>query len=272
MIAVGLWGFVSLVIGTIVPAVYQQFFVQPNELAKEKPYIARNITATRAAFGLDDKHVRATRFDYKNNLTGQPISQDDSQTISNARLWDPSVIASNYQIFQSLQTYYRFPDADTDRYMIDGQQRQVLIAARELNSDDLPSQSWVNRHVVYTHGYGSVVSPANAASTDGQPNFLLSRHPAARASPRSSSTGPRCTSASSSTATRSSAPSSPSSTTPRKGRDVTTRYKGSDGVGLSSLVAARRVRAALQRPEPADLEPDHATRPRSCSGATSRTG
>src|SRR3954453_10773579 len=165
VIAVGLWGFVSLVIGTIVPAVYQQFFVQPNELAKEKPYIARNINATRTAFGLDDKHVRATRFDFKNNLTGQDLV-DDSQTISNARLWDPSVIASNYQIFQSLQTYYRFPDADTDRYVIDGQERQGPISPRELNSEGLPVQSWVNRHVVYTHGYSSAVSPANAASGD----------------------------------------------------------------------------------------------------------
>src|SRR3954469_9015219 len=127
IIAVGLWAFVSLVIGTIVPALYQQFSVNPNQLQKEKPYIARNISATRAAFGLDAKHVHATRFDFKNNLTGQDLV-DDSQTISNARLWDPSVIASNYQIFQSLQTYYRFPDADTDRYVIDGQERQVLIS------------------------------------------------------------------------------------------------------------------------------------------------
>jgi uncharacterized membrane protein (UPF0182 family) len=242
VIAVGLWGFVSLVIGTIVPAIYQQFFVQPNELAKEKPYIARNITATRAAFGLDDKHVRATRFDFKNNLTGQDLVSD-SQTISNARLWDPSVIASNYQIFQSLQTYYRFPDADTDRYVIDGQERQVLISARELNSDDLPSQSWVNRHVVYTHGYGSVVSPANAASGDGQPNFFLSDIPD-KGKPEVQLDRPQVYFGEQLGGYTLVDAKQREFDYATQGRDVTNRYKGSDGVGLSSLI--RRAAFALR--------------------------
>jgi uncharacterized membrane protein (UPF0182 family) len=243
VIAVGLWGFVSLVIGTIVPAVYQQFFVQPNELAKEKPYIARNITATRAAFGVDDKHVKATRFDYKNDLTGQDL-EDDSQTISNARLWDPSVIASNYQIFQSLQTYYRFPDADTDRYSIDGQDRQVLIAARELNSDDLPSQSWVNRHVVYTHGYSSVVSPANAADTDGQPNFFLSDIPGKTTKPAVQLDRPEVYFGERLDGYTLVGAKQPEFNYARQGRDVFTRYKGPDGVGLSSWL--RRAAFALR--------------------------
>jgi uncharacterized membrane protein (UPF0182 family) len=171
VIAVGLWGFVALVIGTIYPAAYQRFSVQPNELAKEKPYIARNIHATRVAFGLDS--VKAAQFPYQNNLTTTDLT-DNTKTISNARLWDPTVIATNFQQFQSLQTYYKFnSNADTDRYVVDNELRQVLISARELNSADLPSQSWVNRHVVYTHGYGAVVSPANTAQASGQPDYLL---------------------------------------------------------------------------------------------------
>src|SRR6478736_8700839 len=242
VIAVGLWGFVSLVIGTIVPAVYQQFFAQPNELAKERPYISRNISATRSAFQLDDQHVKSTRFDYKNNLTGQDL-QDDSQTISNARLWDPSVIASNYQIFQSLQTYYRFPDADTDRYTIDGQEKQVLIATRELNSDDLPSQSWVNRHVVYTHGYSSVVSPANAASTDGQPNFFLSDIPG-KGNPAVALDRPEVYFGERLDGYVLTGAKQPEFNYAKNGRDVLTRYKGADGVGLSSWL--RRAAFALR--------------------------
>jgi uncharacterized membrane protein (UPF0182 family) len=240
VIAVGLWGFVSLVIGTIVPAVYQQFFVQPNELAKERPYIARNIAATRAAFGLDDKHVTATRFDYGNDLTSTDL-QDDDQTISNARLWDPTVIANSYQIFQSLQTYYRFPDADTDRYTLDGQQRQVLIAARELNSDDLPSQSWVNRHVVYTHGYGAVVSPANSANGDGQPNFLLNDIPAQG---KIALDRPQIYFGERLSGYTLVGAKQPEFDYTKANRDITSRYKGADGVGLSSWL--RRAAFALR--------------------------
>ena len=173
IIAVGLWAFVSLVIGTIVPVVYQNFFVVPNEQQKERPYIARNIEATREAFNLDD--VKVQSYPYKEDLNSQSIV-DNSTTIENARLWDPPVILRNFQLFEALQTFYKFDDADVDRYVIDGKLVQTLSAARELNPPDLPSQSWVNRHLVYTHGYGAVVSPGNSAS-EGQPNYLLSDIP-----------------------------------------------------------------------------------------------
>jgi hypothetical protein len=174
IIAVGLWAFVSLVIGTIVPVVYQQFFVDPNELQKERPYIERNIHATREAFNLDQVAVES--FDYSENLNAQSID-DNQTTIDNARLWDPPVILRNFQLFQALQTFYKFADADVDRYVMDGKIRQTLISARELNPADLPSQTWVNRHLVYTHGYGAVVSPSNEANEDGQPNYLLNDIP-----------------------------------------------------------------------------------------------
>jgi uncharacterized protein len=237
VIAVGLWGFVSLVVGTIVPAVYQQFFVNPNELTKEKPYIARNIHATRDAFKLNKVAVK--NFDYKADLTLADL-QDDSQTIGNARLWDSDVIARNFQIFQSLQTYYRFLDADTDRYVVDGKLQQVQVAARELNRGDLPSQSWVNRHVVYTHGYGAVVSPANTAN-DGQPNYLLSDIPGRGALPLDvpevyfgeGLDGYTLVDA-----------KLREFNYPRQGLDATTRFRGNGGVGLSSW--ARRAAFALR--------------------------
>ncbi len=229
VIAVGLWGFVALVIGTIVPAAYQQFFVQPNELAKEKPYIARNIHATREAFGL--ANIKAAQFNNRNNLTRANLDENN-RTISNARLWESSVIASNFQQFQSLQTYYKFNNADTDRYVVDNQLRQVLISARELNPDDLPSQSWVNRHVVYTHGYGAVVSPANSVNAQsGQPDYLLQDIPGRGQIPLKQPRvyfGEKLKDYSLVDAKQA------EFDYPKKGVDATTRYRGAAGVGLSS--------------------------------------
>src|SRR3954462_8757105 len=176
IIAVGLWAFVSLVIGTIYPAAYQQFKVGPNEYQAEAKYIDRNIRATRDAFGLDA--VQTKRFDFTSlgSLDANEATdavQSNLTTINNARLWDPAIIRSNYATNQNLQTYYQIGDVDVDRYLIDGEVQQVLIAARGLNSADLPSQSFVNRHIVYTHGYGAVASPSNDAQADGNPDFLL---------------------------------------------------------------------------------------------------
>jgi hypothetical protein len=170
VIAVGLWAFVSLVVGTIYPALIQNFKVNPNEFATERPYIRRNISATRQAFNLSAIDVK----DFRYNQDLQPAVVDINRpTIDNARLWDPTVIRSTYQTLQALQTYYRINDVDVDRYDIDGQTTQMLLSARELNSSELPSQSWVNEHLVYTHGYGAVASPSNKAAEDGSPAFVL---------------------------------------------------------------------------------------------------
>jgi uncharacterized membrane protein (UPF0182 family) len=170
VIAVGLWGFVSLVVGTIYPAAVQQFRVKPNEFAREEPYIKRNIEATRQAFSLDT--VKDERFDFQADVNSAVVTENLT-TIENARLWDPTVIQSTYQTQQGLQTYYGIDDVDVDRYDVNGETRQVLIAARELNSADLPSQSWINRHIVYTHGYGLVASPTNEATSGGEPEYFV---------------------------------------------------------------------------------------------------
>jgi uncharacterized membrane protein (UPF0182 family) len=180
VLAVGLWAFVSLVIGAIYPAAVQQFKVGPNEYQAEARYIDRNISATRAAFGLDK--VESNAFDWQsfNQLSPtetQTVVASNLSTISNARLWDPNVIQNTYATLQSLQTYYQIGDVDVDRYLVDGQTRQVMIAARGLNNADLPSQSFVNRHIAYTHGYGVVASPSNQADADGKPLYYLSNVP-----------------------------------------------------------------------------------------------
>lgn len=170
VIAVGLWAFVAVVVGTIFPAIYQSLRVNPNELQSEKPYIRRNITATREAFGLSK--VGVTSFDYQENLDAAKIVEN-AATVENARLWDPYETLRNYQSFQSLQTFYKFSDVDVDRYEVGGRTTQVMVSARELNRADLPSQSWVNRQLVYTHGFGAVASAANKATADGTPQYLL---------------------------------------------------------------------------------------------------
>jgi uncharacterized membrane protein (UPF0182 family) len=179
ILAVGLWAFVSLVIGTIYPAFYQQFKVGPNEYQQEAQYIARNISATRNAFGLDRVDTKDFSYQQLNTQDGSATTlvNDNLTTINNARLWDPGIIRTTYTSLQNLQTYYQIGDVDVDRYLVDGQTQQVLISARGLNTADLPSQSFVNRHIVYTHGYGVVASPSNAADSDGNPQYLLKNVP-----------------------------------------------------------------------------------------------
>ncbi len=180
IIAVGLWGFVSIVIGTIYPAGVQKFRVEPNEFQNEQRYIERNIAATRSAFNLGK--VENKPFDYQQNLDASVVSQN-APSIDNARLWDPQVIQSTYQSLQGLQTFYKIDDVDIDRYKIDDQTRQVVLSAREISQGELPSQSWVNQHLVYTHGYGIIASPTNVAAQDGNPDFLLSGIPVPKDAP-----------------------------------------------------------------------------------------
>ena len=232
VIAVGLWGFVAIIVSTIYPAYYQRFQVDPNELARERPYIERNIEATRVAFGLDG--VSEQEYQYQEEIDLATL-ESNRASIDNARLWDPDITQATYQTLQGLQTYYRVDDVDVDRYMVNGQMRPAVIAARELNRAELPSQSWVNRHIVYTHGYGVVASPANQASGEGNPLYLTSDIPpvddgidvevpelyfgeqlggyALVNAEQEEFNYPR-----------------------EDGEDVTTRYEGSDGVEMSNLI------------------------------------
>lgn len=171
-IALGVWVSASIVIGGIYPALVQQFRVAPNEVAAEAPYIERNIAMTRKAFKIDDVTVRA--FPAEESLTASAVA-GDSDTIKNVRLWDPKIVSQSYQQLQGIRPYYDFIDVDVDRYTIDGERRQVLVSLREMNVDQLAEQAktWVNQHLVYTHGYGAVVSPVNESSGQGLPKFIV---------------------------------------------------------------------------------------------------
>ncbi|HEV3364779.1 MAG TPA: UPF0182 family protein, partial [Acidimicrobiia bacterium] len=169
-IAVGLWVLVAVVVGAAYPAFIQRFRVEPAESVREAPFIARNIEATRAALGLADVTVRP--FAYDEQLSGEAL-QKNAETIRNVRLWDPQVLRQTYQRLQEVRTFYRFTDVDIDRYAVREGITQTMLSARELNPDSLPSDTWENRHLAFTHGYGSVMSPANAVTAEGQPDFLV---------------------------------------------------------------------------------------------------
>lgn len=174
VVAAGLWLFVALIVGTAYPALLQRFRVEPAESTREATYIARNIEATRIAMGLDD--VEVSPFAYDEELAAGAL-QDNAETVRNVRLWDPLILRQTYQRLQEVRTFYRFTDVDIDRYVVDGEQTQIVLSARELNSDSLPSDTWENRHMAFTHGYGAVMSPANAVTSDGQPDFLVKNIP-----------------------------------------------------------------------------------------------
>jgi uncharacterized protein len=171
LVSVGAWAFVSVAAGLVYPAIVQRFTVQPNELARESEFIGHNIAATRSAFGLDDVEVRP--FEADRTLTRDDI-EANRLTIDNLRLWDAGVITRTYQNLQEIRAYYRVDSVDTDRYIIDGVPTQVLVSVRELDesSPSIPTD-WQNQVLSYTHGFGAVLSPANAVEADGQPSLLV---------------------------------------------------------------------------------------------------
>lgn len=158
--------------GKAYPALVQQYRVSPNEISAETPYIANNIEATRWAFGLD--RITNVPLAASDDLTPADVKAN-SATIDNIRLWEPRPALSTYSQIQEIRLYYSFKDVDVDRYTIDGKYRQVLVSGRELDQTQLQeqSQTWVNNHLTYTHGYGVVVSPVNEAGADGLPILMV---------------------------------------------------------------------------------------------------
>ena len=173
-LGVGLWAIVAVVVGGIVPAFIQTFRVVPDQLARERPFIERNITATRAAFGLDD--VKTDPFANDGDISGETLDAN-ADIVRNVRLWDPNLLLETYRQIQGVRDFYEIPDVDVDRYEIGGEQTQVMIATRELDSGGVPQTSWEARTLAYTHGYGVVLSPANAKLANGRPSLLLSDIP-----------------------------------------------------------------------------------------------
>jgi uncharacterized protein len=173
LISIVLLAGVSLIMGGIVPAVFQRFRVEPQELLRERPYIQRNIDATRESFALGG--VSTQQFPAAGNLTPKDI-QDNRQTVENIRLWDPDVLKPAVRNLQAIAQYYTFSDVDVDRYQVDGQKRQVMISVREVDPNLLApaARSWQNVHLAYTHGYGMVAVQVNTSVSGGQPDFIVS--------------------------------------------------------------------------------------------------
>ncbi|MGB7085838.1 MAG: UPF0182 family protein [Phormidesmis sp.] len=163
---------VLVVISGLYPWAQQRFVVEPNELDKESPYIAHSLEFTRQAYNLTD--VQREEFVVEDNLEAAALAQN-SGTLNNIRLWDYQTLLSTYQALQSLRLYYRFHDVDIDRYTLNDNYRQVMLAARELDYDAVPeeAQNWVNQRLKYTHGYGLAMSPVNQVSVEGLPNFFI---------------------------------------------------------------------------------------------------
>lgn len=148
------------------------FVVKPNELVRELPFIAHNIQLTREAYGLD----QFTQSEFPAETTVSAADPAGNQpTLENIRLWDWRALQDTLRQVQEIRTYYDFPDIDIDRYTMGGQEREVMLGARELNVDKLPesSRNWINERLIYTHGYGVTMNPVNGFTPEGLPTFLL---------------------------------------------------------------------------------------------------
>ena len=152
----------------------QRFVVTPNEQVRESPFIQHNIDATRRAFALDGVEERA--------LTGDAtLTRDDivsnAPTLQNVRLWDHQPLLDTFGQLQEIRTYYDFVSVDNDRYVINGRPQQVMLSARELNSNSLPNRTWLNERLTYTHGYGLTLGPVNRVTSEGLPELLVRNLP-----------------------------------------------------------------------------------------------
>jgi uncharacterized membrane protein (UPF0182 family) len=173
------WLSLSLLGGWLLPKIVQQLIVKPNELAREQPYIQRSIAFTQEAFDL--KRIEIKTFDPAGKLTYTDLEKNQL-TIKNIRLWDKRPLLQTNRQLQQIRPYYTFPDADIDRYTIknaaqkgDAESQQVILAARELDYTAVApeAQTWVNEHLVYTHGYGFTLSPVNTVGVGGLPDYFV---------------------------------------------------------------------------------------------------
>ena len=162
----------SFLFTELIPGLFERFFVKPNELQLETPYIRQNISLTREAYNLGQIAVKP--FPAEQDLTFQSL-KDNSGTIDNIRLWDWQPLMDTYAQLQEIRTYYRFLDVDVDRYNLADSYQQVTLAARELDPSLLSAnaQTWVNLHLLFTHGNGVVMSPVTQKSAEGLPIFYL---------------------------------------------------------------------------------------------------
>jgi len=169
---VAIWFVLLLVVGSLAPWLVQRLRVEPAELALERDYLASNIEFTRNAFGLENLESRS--HPARGAIEAQTIA-DNAGTLRNVRLWDEGPLLQSYNQIQFFRLYYDFLAVHTDRYMVDGELRQVMLATRELSAEKLPAeaQRWVNRTLQFTHGYGVAMSPVTEVEAGGRPAFFI---------------------------------------------------------------------------------------------------
>jgi len=169
----------------VYPALLQRFRVTPNELAAERPFIGHNIRMTRQAYGLD--RIVEREFPADEALDARALERN-AATVKNIRLWDYRPLLRTFAQLQEIRTYYKFVDVDNDRYVVNGEYRQLMLSPRELSYQHLQSRIWINEHLTFTHGYGAVVGPVNRITAEGLPEFLVKDIP-----PQSTSGFPKIT-------------------------------------------------------------------------------
>lgn len=168
--ALALYGLVAVIGRGLIPGLVQKFIVAPTELTREEPFLGRHITATRLAWGIDSVEVRDLEGEATLDLA---TIRDNAATIDNVRLWDREPLLRTFSQIQEIRTYYDFVSVDDDRYWIDGRYRQVLLAPRELNSASLPTRTFINEHLTFTHGMGLTLSPVNEVTIEGLPVLFV---------------------------------------------------------------------------------------------------
>jgi uncharacterized membrane protein (UPF0182 family) len=173
---VAIWFVLLILVGSVAPWLVQRLRVEPAELALERDYLASNIELTRNAFGLEDLESRS--HPARGAIDARTVA-DNRGTLRNVRLWDEGPLLQSYNQIQFFRLYYDFRAVHTDRYTVDGELRQVMLATRELSADKLPSeaQRWVNRRLQFTHGYGVAMSPVTEVEAGGRPSFFISDVP-----------------------------------------------------------------------------------------------
>jgi uncharacterized membrane protein (UPF0182 family) len=170
----------AILLGGVAPGLFQRLVVQPNELARETPQIRHHLTATRQAWGIDA--VDRRELNPGKQLTMREL-EANQVTIRNVRLWDREPLLQTYGQIQSIRTYYDFVSVDDDRYLINNELRQVLLSPRELNTAALPTRTFINEHLTYTHGMGVTLGPSNQVTAEGLPVLWIKDLPPASTVP-----------------------------------------------------------------------------------------
>ena len=173
---IGVYAAVLILFNGTIPQLQQRFIVEPNELAKEIPYIKHNIEFTQQAYNLQD--VETKNYQLSDSFNPNIIAENQA-TIDNVRLWDYRPLLSTYRQLQEIRFYYKFNDVDIDRYTLNGDYRQVMLSPREFDYSQVPSsaKTWVNQRLKYTHGYGLVMNPVNEVTDDGLPVLFIKNIP-----------------------------------------------------------------------------------------------